>query len=495
MDIHTQVFLVVAVVIALAFEFVNGFHDTANAVATVIYTRSLSPRLAVLWSGFWNFLGVQLGGIAVAFAIVSLLPIELVIGSAPVESRAMVLALLTSAILWNLLTWMRGLPASSSHALIGSIVGVGLANAHMSGRPALDGVNWSKVAEVGISLFFSPMLGFVAAALLLLALRRFLPSPALHSAPVGDAPPPPMVRASLLLTCTGVSFAHGSNDGQKGIGLVMLILIGVLPAQFALNPAADSQTLARATAATRTIEDVVAATAHVSRGAFSPLSGAIVGAANPALASALPSTEQPSGELEARDLGAIHANSDNLRRLLTGRDSATAIPEADRAHVRELTLRLCAAVTAIEHRPRASISRAQLGRLKEAELDLRALVHHAPRWVIIAVALALGIGTTVGWKRVVVTVGEKIGKSHLTYAQGAVAELVAMSAIGVAGIIGMPVSTTHVLASGIAGTMAAQKSGLQTKTIQSIALAWILTLPVCMMMSAALFPLFTAALR
>ena len=487
MDTGTQIFLFVAVAVALAFEFVNGFHDTANAVATVIYTRSLPPRLAVLWSGIWNFLGVQLGGIAVAFAIVNLLPVDLVVSSQAHESRAMVLALLTSAILWNLLTWWKGLPASSSHALIGSILGVGVANAWMRGLPLSAGLNWTKVTEIGISLLFSPMVGFVSAAILLLVLKRLVPAPELHAPPVGDRPPPPLVRASLLATCTGVSFAHGSNDGQKGIGLIMLILISALPGQFALAPRVDAAAIAHAAEATRTVEQIVGRVPEVALSAGeNPLSSSAIDAVN---------------QVERRVHGAmvmplaIADNGARVRRLLAGRASLDGLPDSDRLAVRESILRISASVNALEHGPRSAFSAADRAQLKAADRELRRLTDHAPGWVMLAVALALGLGTTVGWKRIVVTVGEKIGKSHLTYAQGASAELVAMSAIGLAGWSGMPVSTTHVLASGIAGTMAAQRSGLQSATLKSIALAWVLTLPVCMTLSAVLFPVFSAALR
>src|SRR5215469_9908770 len=229
--------LFVALLIALGFEFVNGFHDTANAVATVIYTRSLPAHIAVVWSGMFNLFGVLLSSGAVAFGIVSLLPVELILQVGSSAGFAMVFALLVAAIIWNLGTWWLGLPASSSHTLIGSIIGVGIMNALLRGRDGTSGVDWSKATEIGYALLLSPLFGFCLAAILLLVLKFIVRNAALYAEPKGEQPPPWWIRGILILTCTGVSFAHGSNDGQKGMGLIMLILIGTVPTAYALNRA------------------------------------------------------------------------------------------------------------------------------------------------------------------------------------------------------------------------------------------------------------------
>src|ERR1700733_3189965 len=233
---YPYILLGIALVIALGFEFVNGFHDTANAVATVIYTNSMSPNLAVVWSGSFNFLGVLLSGGAVAFGIVSLLPVELILQVGSGAGFAMVFALLLAAILWNLGTWYFGLPSSSSHTLIGSIIGVGLMNQLMAANPSgTSGVDWSQATKIGETLPVSPLIGFSAAFLLLSILKATVKIPALYKEPEGNKPPPLWIRGLLILTCTGVSFFHGGNDGQKGMGLIMLILIGTVPAAYALN--------------------------------------------------------------------------------------------------------------------------------------------------------------------------------------------------------------------------------------------------------------------
>jgi len=222
-SILPYVLLGIALLVALGFEFVNGFHDTANAVATVIYTHSLEPHVAVVWSGFWNFLGVMVSSGLVAFSIISLLPVELILQVGSKAGFSMVFGLLVSAILWNLGTWYFGLPASSSHTLIGSVIGVGIANQMMAGRNGTSGVDWGQALNIGKSLLLSPLVGFGVAALLLLAARALIHDEKLYKAPEGNAPPPFYIRCLLVLTCTGVSFFHGSNDGQKGMGLIMLI--------------------------------------------------------------------------------------------------------------------------------------------------------------------------------------------------------------------------------------------------------------------------------
>ncbi len=456
-SLGTQVVLVVALLTAFGFEFVNGFHDTANAVATVIYTKSLGPRKAVVWSGLCNFLGVTIGGTAVAFGIISLLPTELIVSVDSARGLAMVFALLLSAIAWNLGTWFLGIPASSSHTLIGSILGVGLANSALPGHRFGVGVNWTKAMEVGLSLLISPLIGFACAALLLIVLKRLVTNPELYKPPAGDRPPPPWIRGTLLLTCTGVSLAHGSNDGQKGIGLVMLILIGVLPAHYALDSRHHRHPgqMARVVAALDEAEGLIRA-------------------------------HDPSSLDRTRKLAEIA----DLRQDLAAKADFRAVPEAERWSLRANLIRVDEALAGLDKSLGRQLAGENRGRLAQARAALREPVYYAPLWVLMAVATSLGLGTMIGWKRIVVTVGEKIGKDHLTYAQGASAELVAMATIGLADYGGLPVSTTHVLSSGVAGTMAANGTGLQWATVRNIALAWVLTLPVCMTMAAGLYLLF-----
>lgn len=467
-------FLLAALAIALAFEFVNGFHDTANAVATVIYTRALKPGIAVAWSGLCNFAGVWLGGIAVAYAIVNLLPVELLLEEhlAGGKGKAMVLALLLSAIIWNLATWSIGIPASSSHALIGSIMGVGLAHSMLSHGGSVSGVNWEKAGEVGLSLLVSPAVGFCLAAGLMVLALRWLPGRRLHSPPSDDAPPPPLTRLTLIGTCTGVSLAHGSNDGQKGVGLIMLILIGTATSEFAVNLDAAPADIALVRQGAEKARRIVTRNhSDDPEPAFEAQRARVVGAIDTVLA-LVPATEGESAARGFRD-----------------------VPGDRRRELRDAIITLEGAIARLLSSEDLLLTARDLALLKKARKQIRNILEYSPPWVIMAVAMALGVGTTVGWKRIVVTVGEKIGKAHLTYAQGAVAELVAAATIGMAVFGGAPVSTTHVLSSGVAGTMATTGAGVQMATVRSLLLAWVLTLPVCMACAGGLFALFSIVVR
>lgn len=488
------VFLLVSLGIALGFEFVNGFHDTANAVATVIYTRTLSPRRAVLWSGLCNFLGVYVGGIAVAFSIVYLLPVDLLLTIGTGAGMAMVLALLLAAVLWNVGTWYLAIPASSSHTLIGSILGVGLASSLATGHVFGSGVNWTKAGEVGLSLLLSPLVGFAAAAGLLWASKVFLRNPRLHEPPVEDEPPPRWVRGVLLLTCTGVSFAHGSNDGQKGIGLIMLILIGLLPAHYALNLEYPPHEIEHTVQAARQLDALLCqqpATALQSAAPRRPVDAA---APTPHPAAGVgditPGSPVEVGAIPEIELAELHTKLADIATTLSGHTSLRNVSAAERWRVRSEILQLDYALRKMEANDQPDLTADEWAVVRTLRKHLRGATDYAPTWVLFAVACALGIGTTVGWQRVVVTVGEKIGKTHMTYAQGASAEMVAMTAIGLADAYGLPVSTTHVLSSGVAGTMFANRSGLQLGTVKKILLAWVLTLPATMFLSGGLFLLF-----
>ena len=471
----TFVLLGLALVIALGFEFVNGFHDTANAVATVIYTHSLPPMFAVVWSGAFNFLGVLTSTGAVAYSIVNLLPVELILQVGSGAGYAMIFALLIAAIIWNLGTWAFGIPNSSSHALVGSIMGVGLANQFMApAGSATSGVDWNQALSVGEALLFSPVCGFVLSALLLLAFKAFIKNKALYAAPAGDKPPPGWIRGMLILTFTGVSFFHGGNDGQKGMGLIMLILIGAAPTAYALNRAIpESSTPA------------FIQTTEAAQGVFQAHAG---GAAAPDVKAA---RGRVGLALEKKDVNqpdvyaALGVLTSDIAAQVKNYGSLHAVPAEATPNVRNDMYLASDAIRTMKLTD--GFSADESGKLKNLMTALNHGTRFIPTWVKIAVAVALGLGTMVGWKRIVVTVGEKIGKTHLTYAQGASAEIVAMGTIGLAEAYGLPVSTTHILSSGVAGTMAANGSGLQWSTLRSMALAWVMTLPAAMAIAGCLY--------
>lgn len=463
--------LAIAMLIALGFEFVNGFHDTANAVATVIYTHSLPPHFAVIWSGIWNFIGVLLSSGTVAFGIISLLPIELMLEVGSHSGFAMIFALLLSAIAWNLLTWALGLPASSSHTMIGSIMGVGVANSLLRGRDGFSGVDWDQALHIGYALLISPILGFILASLLLLCLKWLVKTPALYQEPRGRTPPPWWIRSLLILTCTGVSFVHGSNDGQKGMGLIMLILVGTVPMVYALNRAMSAQEVIQFESVGERLEEVL----H---------SAPMPGQTDPAKVlidyvttkQFTPQVLTALGQLAQR-LGADVKNNSLL----------SSIPMAQVPNVRHDMYLASETIRIIRKDKSLNLNPELQARLLAYEGLLDKATKFIPVWVKVSVAIALGLGTMVGWRRIVITVGQKIGKSHMNYAQGATAQAVAMLTIGGASLFGLPVSTTQVLSSGVAGTMTVCGSGIQWGTIRNLMMAWFLTLPAAMALSASLY--------
>jgi PiT family inorganic phosphate transporter len=472
----TAFFLFLALGLALSFEFVNGFHDTANAVATVIYTHSLKPWIAVVWSGFCNLLGVLTSSGAVAFSIVALLPVELVLNVGSGAGFAMVFSLLLSAIIWNLGTWYLGLPASSSHTLVGSIMGVGLANSLLSpGHVFGEGVNWAKAGDVFASLIISPVIGFVGAGLLLLLSKALLRRPELYRAPEGEKPPPAWIRGLLMLTCTGVSFFHGSNDGQKGMGLFVLILVGVLPGSFALNPASKSADIQQIVTRSRDAQCV-----------FDKLRGSAPLVNGQTAVGDLSDFLKTKSHANERIYQAVSGKNLDIATELTGRSTYADLSVDQRKRFRSDIYLMSESINKLIKEKKVTDPK-EVHLLQSYSSALSKETKYIPDWVKVAVACALGFGTMIGWKRIVVTVGEKIGKEHLSYAQGAAAEIIAMSTIGLADKFGLPVSTTHVLSSGVAGTMAANRSGLQAETLRNILMAWVLTLPACVFLGAALF--------
>jgi PiT family inorganic phosphate transporter len=462
-----------ALLVALGFEFVNGFHDTANAVATVIYTHSMEPHIAVVWSGFWNFAGVVTSSGVVAFTIISLLPVELILQVGSGAGFAMVFALLVAAILWNLGTWALGLPASSSHTLIGSVIGVGIANQLMQGRTGTSGVDWAQAATIGKSLLLSPVFGFVLASGLFLFMKAIIKDKRLYEAPKGAEPPPFWIRAMLVFTCTGVSFFHGSNDGQKGMGLIMLILIGTVPTTYALNHAVTAQQS----------QDFIAVSAQTADTLNKYVqNSAAIGDPREDVTEYIRTKEfKPNTMLALRELvNGVGTEMAIFKEL-------SKVPHTQVRNFRNDMYLVSEAIRLMQKSGKPAIAAADAAVLKNYKSHIDKATRFIPLWVKVAVALALGLGTMVGWKRIVVTVGEKIGKNHLTYAQGAAAEITAMATIGAADGLGLPVSTTHVLSSGVAGTMAANHSGLQWATVRNLLLAWVLTLPAAMTLSGFLF--------
>ena len=478
LSLYSVILLSTALFIALGFEFVNGFHDTANAVATVIYTNALPAPIAVMWSGFCNFLGVMVSSGAVAYGIIALLPVELIMNVGSGAGFAMVFALLISAILWNLGTWFLGIPASSSHSLIGSILGVGVMNHLLNASTGVtSGIDLDQVIKIGKALLFSPLIGFAFAAILFLLVKTlFKRQLELFQPPEGNKPPPAIIRAILIFTCTGVSFAHGSNDGQKGMGLIMLILIGLVPMAYSLNKEIDAAHL-------HSFGQLSAQTAsvlNVDRTEFSDEKARDI-------LTKYVQTKQQTADV----VPALASMTNHLGERVESYGDLKAIPEAAVGEIRnDMYLSTTTFKTLDKNKALPAMNANQEKIVKEYRSNLDSFLQYIPNWVKVAVALALGLGTMVGWKRIVVTVGERIGNHHMTYGQGLSAELVAMSTIAAADGFGLPVSTTHVLNSAVAGTMVANKSGLNFATVKTIISAWVFTLPATIVLSGGLYWLF-----
>lgn len=452
-DLSTGLFLLLGLTIltVLAFEFVNGFHDTANAVATVIYTGSLKPVPAVVWSGIMNFAGVMasgyLFGMEVAMKIAKLLPVEALIGQDLHHSIAMVISVLLAAIVWNLATWYKGIPCSSSHTLIGSLLGVGMVFSIVPENIENVGVNWSEAIKIGYALLFSPLFGFTMAISLMFILKQVLKDKTIFKEPDPGSTPPFYIRGILILTCTMVSFFHGSNDGQKGIGLLLIVLMTFLPLHFALAPSFSAEN------ARENLEKIQMALPDNS---------------------IYPEINSANASIAALISDIAQHDPSNVKERLALRKRITLLKE-------NLGVLLKVPNVITDQQARKDI---------EAEIKtLNGYTSYVPTWCVVLVSLALGLGTMIGWKRIVVTIGEKIGKRHMTYAEGASAELIASSTIGLASGFGLPVSTTHVLSSGVAGAMVASKGvkNLQADTLKSIAAAWLLTLPVTIVLSGLLY--------
>jgi inorganic phosphate transporter, PiT family len=471
--------LIFCFVMVVLFEATNGFHDAANAVATVIYTKSLSPVQAVVLSGFLNFLGVLLGGIAVAYALVELIPAEVLSPPDGGPAVGMLVALFVAALFWNIGTWWLALPNSSSHCLIGSLIGVAVGNAFARSRSLADGVHWPQLWKVLEALALSPILGFVLAGLLYFICRKTLRDENLYK-PVDDKPPIWWMRGILILTCSGVSFAHGTNDGQKSIGLIMLTIIGLFPATYALNPHAHDS-LDQLPAILRQAEPLVIKYGDDEKqtaiDAVRSLEQRIGGSPPPADAAPAPSAAAPAEPAAA-------APSDSSA------PAAHTRTKQQKSNVRDDVYRV---ISQLKHAEESkSVSAPEKKEAQRLSKELGSYVEYAPFWVRMLSALCLGIGTMIGYKRIVKTLGERLGNVHLTPAQGASAELVSALLIGTAGFTGLPVSTTHIVTSGIGGTMVASGAGLRWGMIRRIVMAWVLTLPVTILVAGGLYYLLAS---
>lgn len=485
-DTHIGLLLIVALMFVLFYEAINGFHDTANAVATVIYTRAMGSQLAVVMAGVFNFLGVMLGGLSVAYAIVHLLPTDLLLNMGSSHGLMMIFSMLLAAIIWNLSTWYLGLPASSSHTLIGAIIGTGLTHAFMSDSSIIDALNIPKMRDIFLSLILSPFIGLIVSGGLIFLLRRYWSdtkkrsrihmTPAIREKIDGQKKPPFWTRITLIVSAIGVSYSHGANDGQKGVGLIMLVLLSIVPAGFAVNMNASDYDIKRTLDSMNHLEQYYrqhhTTLAHLIQ--MPP-------------PTALPKSKQVTSGVQAFQcdtalaLATIQLAQNTLNKLST----YDSLNVDQRAQLRRMLMCISDTADKVANLPETHPDDKRF--LNKLKSDVLNTLEYAPIWIIVAVALALSIGTMIGWRRVATTIGEKIGKKEMTYAEGVSAQLTAAVSIGAASYTGMPVSTTHILSSSVAGAMLAGGGGIQYHTVKNIALAWIFTLPISILLSGGLY--------
>ncbi|CRK85550.1 Low-affinity inorganic phosphate transporter 1 [Candidatus Providencia siddallii] len=482
LEFHTCILIILAMLFVLFYEAINGFHDTANAVAIIIYTKAMRVRFAVIMSGIFNFFGVLLGGLSVAYTIVHLLPTDFLFNISFSRGVIMIFSLLLAAIIWNLGTWYFGIPASSSHTLIGATIGVGLTNAITKNTSIVEALNIQKIISVFMSLIISPIIGFTIALLMIFMFRYFWDGNkkpySIHLTPDerekkdSKSKPPFWIRTMLILSSIGVSFSHGANDGQKGIGLIMLMLICVAPSGFILKMNSNNSDINRTYNAIINMKHKYLTYDFIL---------------NNKIKNTLRQVENKK-EFYSK-FHCVNSNAmlilNKAQKLLTGIQSYYDLTIEERNTSRHLLMCLSDLSDSISELP--EISNKDLNILKKFKVDFLLPIEYAPIWVIIGVALSLSIGTMFGWKRVAVTIGEKIGKKCITYGQGVSAQLTAAVSIGIASYTGMPVSTTQVLSSAVAGTMMIGSDGLQGKTIKNVILAWFLTLPVSIFLSSVLY--------
>lgn len=463
LDTGMTILLIACISIACIFEFINGFHDTANSIATVIYTKSMRATPAVIWAAIMNFMGVYFGGILVAMGIMKLLPNELLMNQNFSQNTALIFAILLTSVIWNIGTWYFAIPCSSSHTLLGSIFGVGIAYNFLPEVGAVA-LNWGKVESVCIWLLLSPMVGLMLSLGFVTLLKKIIKYKKLYRKPHAKKAPPFWIRLIIILSSTHLSFSHGQNDGQKGVGMLMIILIAIVPAHFAVNHKNDPGKLFMQLNSIETVINKM--------------------------------DTMPLNTIEKASLTVIHSRIDTVQSILTGISDFDNISGTSSWVLRDNLMRLEKETKSIldnvPGKQAINISKEDRKLIKSSFGTIKGYVDYAPIWIIIMISTALGLGTMIGWKRIAVTVGEKIGKQPLSYAQGLSANLIAASTISLSSVIGLPVSTTQILSSGVAGSMVATGGlkNLRKETIKNIFLTWILTIPVTMLMSGLLFLLF-----
>lgn len=519
LDCYSLTILISALILALIYEIINGFHDAANAVTIVIYTRSLYSKSAITISAIFNFLGVFMGGLSVAYAIVHLLPINIFLNNDYIN-RLMIISMLLSAITWNLSTWYFRLPTSSSHTLIGSIIGISMTNAYFNNYINIYVSNLIKFAEIILSLLISPLLGLLFSGFLIVFIRQFFKfiniGKDIHLTPsdtlkLKKTKPPFWIRITLILSSAGVSFSHGSNDGQKGIGLIMLILISFLPSYFIVNIESNKYEIQRTFYAINKLKNFYNKNYNIFNKNFldNGENKFLKHKNNKKTIEILESIlhfflvhKNSSIKYETQKINSknntyfnsnilnydfleIYRNINYSLSMLNNLESYEKLNIEQKFKIRYMLVYISDIIDKLIKLPEISYEDKKL--LSNLKKDLLYTIEYAPIWIIFIVAISLALGTFIGWKRIMVTISKKIGKKDMTYAQGFSAQLTTAVSIFLASCTGILVSTTHVLSSAIAGAMIFDGNGVRKKTIKNILLAWIFTIPATFIISSILY--------
>lgn len=519
LEIHIRIMLMIALFFVFIYEAINGFHDTANSVVTVIYTYALPSHSAVIMSGVFNFLGVILSGLSVAYTIIHLLPLYLLTNTSAHHILAMIFSILFAAILWNLGTWYLGLPTSSSHTLIGTLIGIGLTHAIITQCPITQGLNISKLINIFASLIISPIIGLILAKIIIILLYRYWNNnkkyenihitPTEQAKKIGKRQPSLWIRSILITSAAGVSFSHGANDGQKGIGLIMLLLIGVAPASFMLNMNSSTHIISHTKNAINNFHAYyIQHYNDIHNIVPSEITSIPVSTALHQLQIIVPSFPEKihiinndntinfnekilSLDTTTKrkkffcDLSLTLIMIQDTALLLDNLNSYTQLNINQRSQLRQLLICIIDVLDQIIALPEISYKNKNF--IAHLKKNLINTVEYAPTWIILGVALSLSLGTIIGWKRVAITIGEKIGKKEMTYAQGLSAQLTTAISISAASYAGMPVSTTHVLSASLTGSMLMHGWGVQKKIIKNILITWILTMPISIILSSSFY--------
>ena len=477
--------LTIVLVLVLLYEAINGFHDTANAIAIVIYTRTMSVYHAVMMAGIFNFLGVLFGGLSVAYTIIHILPIDLLLDVGSTYGLSVVFSILLSCIIWNFGTWYIGLPTSSSHTLIGSIIGINIINSWMNAKSIVDGLNISIIINIFLSLILSPIISLFIASCFIFFLRRYWNNTKkqarIHMTPAnreridGKKKPPFWTRIAIIISAVGVSYSHGANDGQKGIGLVMLALIGIIPGKFSVNMNASNYEITRTRDAIYHFQQYCLQHTKLIKNNFQ--------------------MHKNKKKIFSSHTELFHGNIINTdkiiqqaQNLLNNLHNYNQLSENQRSKMRCILLCISDMVDKVIKKPNILLKNKLF--LLNLKKDLLKTIEYAPIFVILIIALALSLGTMIGWRNVVITISNKIGKKDMSYAHGISAQITAATSIGIASYSGIPISTTHILSSAVAGAMLADGCGVQISTIKNIIMAWILTFPICAILSAYIYWIF-----